>query len=228
MSIKRIGIGVVLVGVLGVSAVFAQDGGRLSERPSAEILRAVTEVVVSETGLTALEIRTQLHEGMTLAAVVEANGGSVDVVSAAAIDAATQQITEAVTNGTVTQERADRLLEFVDEAVDRAMNTTPQPGGIVGRAIVARGVLHEAAEATGLEPEAIVEQLRGGTPLSEILTTNGVDPTTFVDDFVAQATERINTAVANGRISQERADEMIANLREGIAARIDESLPVRL
>jgi hypothetical protein len=83
-----------------------------------------------------------------------------------------------------------------------------------------------AAEQTGLSPREIAAQLRSGTTLGELLTANGVDVNAFIDDVVEQADARLDQAVANGRITQERADEMLANLREHLTQRLNSTNPL--
>ncbi len=82
------------------------------------------------------------------------------------------------------------------------------------------GVLRLAAEQTGLTTREIARQINGGATLSTVLADNGFD----VDAFAAEATERaearLNLLVANDRITQEVADDLLAQFVE----RLDEAL----
>jgi hypothetical protein len=91
---------------------------------------------------------------------------------------------------------------------------------------VGRGVLNLAAEQTGLTRAEIVAELQTGKSLADILTEHNIDPTGFIDTAVNQATERANTAVANGRITQEQADQLISTFRERLTERINQSASI--
>ncbi|MCB9454732.1 MAG: hypothetical protein H6671_01955 [Anaerolineaceae bacterium] len=83
--------------------------------------------------------------------------------------------------------------------------TTDQPG-------VLRQIVEIVATETGLEPAEIVAQVREGSTAADIITANGGDVEAVKAELVSVLTERINTAVANGRIIQERADTLLSNL----------------
>jgi hypothetical protein len=87
--------------------------------------------------------------------------------------------------------------------------------GDLGRG--ALGLIQIVVEQTGLTVREIGEQVRGGFTLAEIITANGGSVEEVTNAAIAQAAERINEAVANGRITQERADEMIAALADNVS-----------
>ncbi len=186
-------------------------------------LRAVMNAVIAETGLTIQEVREQLRDGQTLAAIIEANGGSVQAVIDAAVSAATEQINQAVSEGRITQEQADQLLSQLPDRITRLVNgELPERGERRPLVRPAERILVQAvADATGLEPSAVLEQLRDGQTLADVLTANGVDVNTFIDAAVAKVEERLAQAVANGRLTQEQADERVQQFRERLAEQID-------
>jgi 3-hydroxyacyl-CoA dehydrogenase len=58
----------------------------------------------------------------------------------------------------------------------------------------------------------IGSQIGEGATLAEVVTNNGGDVDEVIAAAVAAATEQANQAVANGRITQEQADELLARL----------------
>ena len=48
----------------------------------------------------------------------------------------------------------------------------------------------------------------------------------MIDAIVAEATTRINAAVTDGKLTQERADELIANLTTGITELVNDTPPL--
>ena len=218
-------VGVALVGVIGVGAVSAQGGqpgnpgrpGGRGERGGA--LRDVVEIVVESTGLDAAGLREQLQAGGTLADAIIANGGDVATVTADAIAAITTRVNEAVTNGNLTQERADEMLATLETRITEILNGEGDFGGMLrDRGIHGRGderaLIEAVIEATGLTRGTVMGQLIDGATLGDIITTNGGNVDAVIAAALATATERVNEQVTSGRITQEQADEVLARLNE--------------
>ena len=93
------------------------------------------------------------------------------------------------------------------------------PGGPGGRGLEA------AAEVLGMEVDALREALAGGQTLAEVAEGAGVSVEDLVAALVADATEHLDAAVDEGRITEEQAAEMADGLEERIQARVDGELP---
>ncbi len=78
--------------------------------------------------------------------------------------------------------------------------------------------LGEIADAIGIDVEDLVAAKDAGTPLAEIA---GDNLPAVVDVLVDRATDRIEQAVTDGRLTQEQADEKLAGLDERIEARLE-------
>jgi hypothetical protein len=102
-----------------------------------------------------------------------------------------------------------------------------EPGeGGPGHRGFGRGMgLDAAAEAIGIEPAALREALGTGQTLAEVAEANGVAVGDVVAAMVADAQEHLAEAVADGRLTQEEADERAAELEERITAIVDGDLP---
>ena len=105
------------------------------------------------------------------------------------------------------------------------------PRGRGGRHPILRGLQHVAAavtEATGLERADIVAQLAEGKTLADVISENGGDVEAVKADLLTPLQERAAAAVEDERITQERADELLASASERIDAllnRVFENLP---
>lgn len=89
-------------------------------------------------------------------------------------------------------------------------------------------VLQILAEQTGLEPRELMMQLRDGATLADLITANGGDVDAVVAEAVAQLTEQINTAVSDERLTQEQADQLLANLEANVTAIVNGEMPLSL
>lgn len=88
------------------------------------------------------------------------------------------------------------------------------PVGGRGTSIV-RELLQIVTDDLGIEPAALLEQLQDQT-LADVIAANGGDVATITADVTAAITERVNTALENGTLSQERADAVLGNLPDVI------------
>lgn len=93
-------------------------------------------------------------------------------------------------------------------------NTAPNTasGRVVATAAPCRGGFADLAEAIGISTDDLRATLRDGQTLAEVAEANDVDPQQLVDLLVANGTERLDAAVAAGRIDQATADERKASL----------------
>jgi hypothetical protein len=83
------------------------------------------------------------------------------------------------------------------------------------------GAIDAAAKAIGVEPSVITEGLRDGKSIAQIAEENGVSRDAVKTAIVTAVTEKVNEAVSNGRITQERADEILGNLDERVERLLD-------
>jgi lambda repressor-like predicted transcriptional regulator len=122
-----------------------------------------------------------------------------------------------VSDGSITQEQADEVAStFVEAGVDHG-------GGHRG------GGFALSAGATALdmtEDELRTALEADGTTLADVAGEQGVEVDALVDALVVAQQERIAAAVEDGRITQEQADERLADLEERVTERVTSEAPV--
>ena len=98
-------------------------------------------------------------------------------------------------------------------------NTAASPASVRGAATAApcREGLADLADVVGISTDDLRSALRDGQTLAQVAEANGVDPQQVVDVLVANGTERLDAAVASGRIDQATADERKASLPDRAA-----------
>lgn len=120
-----------------------------------------------------------------------------------------------IDEGVITQERADEIRErMAARAEQRELRQSQR----AERA-------EELATTLGITPDELTSQLRAGTSLADLADSAGVDVDTLIDQIEERATDRINQAVTDGRIDQERADAKLETLRDDITARVNGERP---
>ncbi len=81
--------------------------------------------------------------------------------------------------------------------------------------------LDEAAAAIGIDEEALRSALDSGDTIAEVAEANGVAVDAVIDAMVDAKAERINDKVTEGRITQEEADDKLAQLEDRISDRVN-------
>ncbi len=120
------------------------------------------------------------------------------------------------------------ILALMASVIGAASAQEGRRGGLRGHQRLDFGgdIMALLSEATGLERQDILTQLREGATLAEIITANGGDVAAVQEEVIALATERINAAVADGRLSQARADSLLENLETRVNAALNGELPL--
>jgi hypothetical protein len=73
-------------------------------------------------GLSVAELRERLRDGDSLADIAEAEGKSVDGLRDAMLDALREKLDNAVEEGNLTREQADRILDHIDSHIDEIIS----------------------------------------------------------------------------------------------------------
>jgi len=79
------------------------------------------------------------------------------------------------------------------------------------------------AEATGLTVDEVIAALQEGQTFAQIAEEQGVDLQAIVDAFLADRQAALEQAVADGRLTQEQADEMLAEMTEHVSEHLEET-----
>ena len=140
-----------------------------------------------------------------------------DGTGRSAVERITEALSGLVSDGSITQEQADEVAGTLSEA---GIGERGGPGGggrfDLAAAATALG-LTEAELRTALEAE--------GTSLADVAEDQGVEVDTLVDALVAAAEERIAQAVEDGEMTQEQADEGLADLEQRVTDRVNSDRP---
>ncbi len=111
--------------------------------------------------------------------------------------------------------------------------SAPRAGMMVGGGFANRGVqrggwltggvsmVDATAEALGMEVADVIVALKDGQTFAKLAQDAGVAPQTIVDVMIAARSEALDQAVAEGRLTQEQADEMLDRMAEDLPARLD-------
>jgi len=147
-------------------------------------------------------------------------GVSVDNLKAAFRDAAKAVVAQRVKDGKLKQELADKLSQRIDKM---PLNQPPFPilphrrGPSPMEKLTAQTsklMLDAAANTLGMSPTDLLQELRDGMTLAEIAQQKGVDSNKVKTAMLAAVNARIDEAVKNGKLAQDKAAELKSKIAE--------------
>jgi hypothetical protein len=146
----------------------------------------------------------------------------------AALDEAQEQVLgDAVTEGWLTQDQADRMRERAEAGPGPGMRggfAPPARGGFGhgwgGKAGPGDTVIGVAAEKLGWTVQELLDKLGEDVSIADVAAEEGVTVQEIVDAYVSQLTESLDEAVSEGRITQNQADWMIEQAAERAEQRL--------
>ena len=197
------------------------EGGRGEGRGQGGDVREAVQAVVDATGLEAQEIMQQLRDGATLSEIIVANDGDPNNIIAILIGLVTEKTNQAVTDGVITQERADEILANAETHITNLVNNPLPQGGMGGNHREFERVFMDALEGTGLTREEVRTQLQDGASLRQVLTDAGLDVAALTSEALANAKTRLDEAVANETLTAEDAAARLVELETRINEALD-------
>ncbi len=218
---------VIAVGVIGVGSVaMAQtpDGGTPTSRDAGGRHHPKFALKIGEllknSGVTREELKQGVEADMTLGQILDQYG---DISAAQAKEQAlanlSTRLDEAVANGEITQEQADRIEAAAPGIADRILNMVPgqhrgdgNDGHPKLRAIT-KSSLETVARVLDTDVRSIVQQLKDGKTIAEIAGPQTQD---VIDALTHNANEAIDKAVADGTIPADKADAAKAKAAQAI------------
>ena len=120
--------------------------------------------------------------------------------------------------GTIDQAQADAVIAAIHDAAPGRMGDA-RHGGFGLRGAIA----DEVSQVLGLSAEEIRSQLAAGSSLADIAADQGVETQAVVDAIVASIQERIDAAVADGRLTEDEAAERADDIAEHAADMVERS-----
>ena len=191
------------------------------------LIGAAAEVL----GLEPSDIVDQLRGGSTLAEIAAANGSTTDAIVAAAVANLSERLDEAVADERLTREEADEKLADAEERLtERAESDEPFEFRGRGHGFGKRGFRlgpDVLTETLGMTPQELREALGAGQTLAEIAEAQGVSTDDLVAALTSRITEKLDEAVADGKLTQEEADEKLADIEERTRTAVEEGLSFR-
>jgi polyhydroxyalkanoate synthesis regulator phasin len=126
-----------------------------------------------------------------------------------------EQLAPLVDEGIIDQDQADAIAEHFTQqfAERRQLFEERQEQRAEDR--------QELLSLLGVTEDELREAMRSGSTLADLAEEQGVARQDVIDLMVTQAQERIAAAVENGKLTQEEADEKLADITEVITDKVN-------
>ncbi|CAG0949976.1 hypothetical protein ANRL4_00014 [Anaerolineae bacterium] len=184
-----------------------------------EAVEAVVRAVTEATGMTEGDLLREVLSGKTLQVIVTEKGADVEAVQADVKAALTESINKALSEGKLTQDQASKLLESLDNLVERAFSRdglTMISRVRQGLVNLAKQVLDAAAQALNITPEDLTKELTSGKTLMQVITEKGSTVEAIKAAVKTTVTDAINKTVTEGKMAQEAANRLLEGLDKAI------------
>jgi len=213
-KILKIGGIAALVVVVALAAVAAASAQSATPTP--------------QTGNKITDLWERMHQ-----AIAKALGITVEQYDSAVSTAQGDVLKQAVEEGLLTQEQADQMAERWADGQGMMGFGMPGGRGHGGSGgpdweMGMRGgvsIMSVAAEKLGMTVEELVKAMGTDKSIADVAKEKGVDVAVIVDAAVAQRTEELKSLVAAGRITQAKADTMLASLKEQVQKQLESKIP---
>jgi cobalamin biosynthesis protein CbiD len=172
---------------------------------------AVLSAVAGYLGLTTQQFAAGLRSGETMAQIATAQGKSVSGLEQAIEAAVRSRLDQAVAAGKITSRREQLILSRLPARLDKLVNST-HPGAVIRHALLRKGLIRVSAAYLGLTPQALGSQLRAGKTLAQIATAQDKSVAGLKEAIQTAVEKRLAKAVANGRLTREREQRIVAHL----------------
>ncbi len=231
---------VMVLTMLGTAAAQGPGGGPGNlpptgpRRPGAHILDLLLQRLHDKTGISLEDLQARRGENITLADLFRENGLDPEAIAAEVKAEITAEIAQAVADGRITQENADRMIAGLDEALDRAMNTAEALRvGVRGVAqrirqarerageLLSRSLVGTVADMSGTDVQAIMREWRDAGSLAAVIEAHGLSVDDVVSTTEAAITAKVNETVAEGKLSDEQAAQILDGLHDRLTERVN-------
>lgn len=161
----------------------------------------------------------RMHE-----AIANALGITVEQYDTALETAREQVLQQAVDEGLLTEEQAERMQGGFGPVARGGRFFGP---GMMGYGMRGPGssLVNVAAEALGITVPELVDELEEGKSIADVAAVQGVELQDIADAWLADRAEFLAQAVEAERITQEQADEMLAHMEEEVLEHLQATWP---
>ena len=144
-----------------------------------------------------------------------------------------EQISQAVSEGKLSQDQANQLIQRINSGQaplgfgppGGGPGHGPKPGGPGGPGAreAMRGGMMGAAQALGMTPQELRQELQAGKTLAQVAQQRGISRDELKNRLQTLTKQRLDQAVQQGRMTREQADQVMARFTANLDRMLDAS-----
>ncbi len=196
--------------------------GPEEESAQASSKQAVWMELLAETlDMSVDDLRDNLRAGKTVEELATRQGLTMSNVANTLYTAAVERLDAAVAEGNLTQEKADqieaRLADYRDACVNDGDCALPRKVKQNRKKQAERLLLQSlrlTAKSVDMNIFGLLREFEAGNSLAEIALKQGKSLDDIADALYNAGTEKVERRLANGKLTQEQADKLLARLAE--------------
>jgi len=208
-----------VVMVLFSSTAFAQEPEREPAKPPAQ--QIVWLALLAETlDMSVEELKAELKAGKTVEELATEQGLTLADVATDLYERAVERLDAAVAEGKLTQDKADemeaRLVKRRDACVDDGQCKLFPARKPVKQKVAQQLLqsLHVIAKNVDMNIFEVLRAFEAGSSLEEIALEQGSSLNGIADALYDAGAEKVEAALADGKFTQEQADNILARLAD--------------
>jgi len=172
------------------------------------------EILSNQLGMPVNQIKDDLKSGETIAQLAQEKGLSVSTLVSDITASRAAELAKEVASGKLTQDQANQILANLQKGYTTWFTNGKPPDGWSDRAVADEHV-EILANQLGITPGQLRDDLKSGETLDQLAQEKGVSVDTLVTDITANRAAELAREVAAGKITQDQANQALANLKDG-------------
>ncbi len=182
---------------------------------------ASPETLAEVLGVDVETLRAEFAAGKSIADVAAEQGIEIDSVVDALISELEAHLDEHVADGSLTEDEAADKLANAEAMISERVNEVPKMGGR-GRGFRPGAKMSTTVlDMLGVDAATLREAFAAGQTVADVASENGVDVNDIVSALVDERATHLAEHVADGSLTQEEADEKLADAEAMITERLN-------
>lgn len=198
-------VAILALAVIPLAAFAQQNPEKPPADPVRAVMRALTDTIAQTLGMTSQDLIQALHQGKTPAQLADEAGVAREDLAAAM--------------QTTWNAQGEAL---IDKFIENGMPQHPRQRR---QFKVIREWTRISAETLEMPVPDFVQALRSGQTPAQIAEEHSSSGQALIDAIVTAERERLDKAVADGKLTQEKADEILTRITETAGKWVENGLP---
>jgi len=194
----------------------------------------MNEDIASFLGITVDELRSELKSGKSLKTIATEHGKTETDLINFIVTKEKAYLEDALKNGKITQDQYDKMIANLETKVKERVESVPPTKEQLKNAFkkgfrkgVRFGMNEDIASYLGFTLDQLKAELQSGKSLATIATEHGKSETDLVNFIVTKEKAFLDTALKNGKITQDQYNKLLSNLEARVKEMVEKVHPVK-